>query len=315
MLDFIISSSSITSQAPPATAYTLRRFPIHRPANMVLRMSDGIRFERRIPHVGTYRRELNASIERLYENTLDWEHLPYLHRCSFRRIELVEAVGDRWRAWVWPQARKESARIMIELALDRACRRWITTTIEGSGAGTEIWTHAFAVGERRCDVVVDFFAPDTTPETAPGLGKFYVGLYKRLYDEDEAMMVERQLQLDRAHEHDTPGPEDRLSLGQLDDVRRRLPLTVEFGGRRFRVVEADGELLVHAAVCPHLLGPLGEGTVRDGIVECPWHGYRFDLRMLECVSGANCRLSPSPDVSIDAATSEVILTPPRSPRP
>jgi len=277
-------------------------------------MGDGIRFERRIPHVGTYRRELNAGIERMYENTLDWEHLPYLHRSSFQRIELVEAAGDRWRAWVWPQARDDSARIMIELALDRACRRWITTTIAGSGAGTEIWTHAFAVGERRCDVVVDFFVPGTTPATAPGLGKFYVGLYTQLYDEDEAMMVERQRQLDRADAHSAFVPGDRLSLGHLDEVRRRLPLTVEFGGRCFRVIEASGELIAYEATCPHLLGPLGEGEVRNGIVECPWHGYRFDLRTLECVSGANCRLSPSPVLSIDSVTSEVVVAPPRAPR-
>ena len=273
-------------------------------------MSDGIRFERRIPHVGTYRRELDASIERLYENTLDWEHLPYLHRSSFRRIELVEAVGDRWRAWVWPQGRDDRARIMIELALDRSCRRWITTTLEGSGAGSEIWTHAFAVGERRSDVVVDFFVPDVTPAAAAGLGKFYVGLYTQLYDEDEAMMIERQRQLERAHERGTLASGERLSLGQFAEVRRRLPLTVEFGGRRFRVIEVDGELLAYTAECPHRLGPLGEGAMLDGVVECPWHGYRFDLRTLECVSGASCRLSPPPVLSVDAATSEVIVTPP-----
>ena len=36
---------------------------------------------------------------------------------------------------------------------------------------------------------------------------------------------------------------------------------------------------VHAlhAVCAHAGGPLAEGTVVDGCVECPWHGSRFRL--------------------------------------
>ena len=36
---------------------------------------------------------------------------------------------------------------------------------------------------------------------------------------------------------------------------------------------------IHAmhAVCAHAGGPLNEGTVVDGCVECPWHGSRFRL--------------------------------------
>ena len=39
-----------------------------------------------------------------------------------------------------------------------------------------------------------------------------------------------------------------------------------------------GERLVCAqAFCPHLLGPLFQGSVVDGKVTCPWHQWRFDL--------------------------------------
>ena len=36
-----------------------------------------------LPHVGTYRRVLPVSLVRMYENTLDWEHLPHVHESSF----------------------------------------------------------------------------------------------------------------------------------------------------------------------------------------------------------------------------------------
>ena len=36
-----------------------------------------------VPHVGTYRRVLPVNLERMFENALDWEHLPHLHSSSF----------------------------------------------------------------------------------------------------------------------------------------------------------------------------------------------------------------------------------------
>ncbi|WP_374684331.1 Rieske 2Fe-2S domain-containing protein [Streptomyces sp. ODS05-4] len=40
---------------------------------------------------------------------------------------------------------------------------------------------------------------------------------------------------------------------------------------------SDGAVHVLADVCSHLGGPLSEGTVSDGCVQCPWHGSRFRL--------------------------------------
>jgi nitrite reductase/ring-hydroxylating ferredoxin subunit len=45
----------------------------------------------------------------------------------------------------------------------------------------------------------------------------------------------------------------------------------------------DGSIVAFENVCPHKAGPLGEGRIRDGIVACPWHGFRFDVRTGEPV--------------------------------
>ncbi|MDF1839616.1 MAG: Rieske (2Fe-2S) protein [Planctomycetota bacterium] len=37
------------------------------------------------------------------------------------------------------------------------------------------------------------------------------------------------------------------------------------------------------AFCPHLDGPLFEGSGRDGHITCPWHLWRFDLTTGLCV--------------------------------
>ena len=39
-----------------------------------------------------------------------------------------------------------------------------------------------------------------------------------------------------------------------------------------------GEIFAIDDVCPHFAGSLHEGTVEDGMVSCPLHGWCFDLR-------------------------------------
>ena len=48
-------------------------------------------------------------------------------------------------------------------------------------------------------------------------------------------------------------------------------------GREFCVANLNGEICVLDGTCPHEGGPLGEGTVEDGHVVCPWHNIAFDL--------------------------------------
>ena len=50
------------------------------------------------------------------------------------------------------------------------------------------------------------------------------------------------------------------------------------GGRAFCVANLNGTISVLEGVCPHEGGPLGEGSIEEGRVVCPWHGYAFDLQ-------------------------------------
>ncbi|HEY3704858.1 MAG TPA: Rieske (2Fe-2S) protein [Terracidiphilus sp.] len=49
-------------------------------------------------------------------------------------------------------------------------------------------------------------------------------------------------------------------------------------GRALCVANSDGAISVMDGTCPHEAGPLGEGSIEDGCVVCPWHGYAFNLR-------------------------------------
>lgn len=51
---------------------------------------------------------------------------------------------------------------------------------------------------------------------------------------------------------------------------------VEAAGRVVALLNRDGELFALDAVCPHRGGPLDEGVLWRGALECPWHRFRFD---------------------------------------
>jgi nitrite reductase (NADH) small subunit len=48
-------------------------------------------------------------------------------------------------------------------------------------------------------------------------------------------------------------------------------------GRALCVANIAGAISVLDGTCPHEGGPLGEGTIENGRVVCPWHAYAFDV--------------------------------------
>jgi len=254
--------------------------------------------------VGVYRREVDASLERIWENVLDWEHLPWLHRESFNRIECLEQGPSGWRAKVGLAPETTGQEILLEVALERPALRYVVRTLEGPGRGTEIWTQLRPVSSDRTRIEVEFLLPGIPPARRDALARAYIQLYTLLWDQDESMMVRRENQLAAKSEASAAGP---ISLGPLASLRPRLPLEIRLGGRGFRVVELDGELVAHATQCPHRLGPLGDAPIEDGCVRCSWHGYRFDVRTGRSADGRRLRLAAPPRVVIDPESSQVEL--------
>ena len=252
----------------------------------------------RLDHVGSYLRRLPVSLDRMYENTLDWQHLPYLHHSSFRSIELEAAGAWGWRATVASGDGRVAAKSLIELRLDRYARRWITRNLDGPHVGAEIWTHVFVVSERVLDIVVDFFVPDVPQVARDKVGHAYARFYERLYDEDVEMMTERQRQLDQRLDG-----VDESRVIEVDSAAS-LPQGVTLSGRQFvlnKLDDADSNgsnpWVIYPAQCPHQLGPLENAALIDGVVRCPWHGYEFDVRTGACVSGSHCQFGRMPKIT------------------
>ena len=258
----------------------------------------------RLSHVGTYTREIPVSLERMYENALDGEHLPFLHSSSFSYVDILESGAWGWRARAGLQPRSALTDMEIKLVLNRDEYCWKTVTLAGLGKGTEIWTHAIPLAEHRIKVVVDFYVPKVPPFLVSLYRDYYLSVYERLYDEDERMMCQRQEALDLKQAQPVDKA-DRIILGTIDEVNNKLPFSFLFNKNRYCLTRIGGEYIAYSAICPHMLGPLDEAPVSRGIVECPWHGYQFDIRTGDCVSGQSCRLKAAPRIEVDPESRQV----------
>ena len=263
-----------------------------------------------LTRVAVYRRTVRASQARVWENVLDWEHLPWLHRRSFRDLQIEEAGAWGWRAAIVTSQGRE---LRLELLVERDASRYVSRTVEGDGAGTEIWTRLEGRADHATDIEVEFWLPDIRSDAVDAVGAGYTRLYTELWDEDEEMMREREVRLVSRRAGagaDLAGVE--LALGDLRSLREKLPLRMEFAGEPIWLVELAGGLLTHTAVCPHMLGPLPRAGCDDddpAVVECPWHGYRFDVRSGASCDGRDFEMKPGPEVVIENGQVRLVARP------
>ncbi len=65
------------------------------------------------------------------------------------------------------------------------------------------------------------------------------------------------------------------SVCLVDDIPEKRALIVALGDERVAVFRYDGKISAVSNVCQHQNGPLGEGSVIDGLITCLWHGFQY----------------------------------------
>jgi nitrite reductase (NADH) small subunit/3-phenylpropionate/trans-cinnamate dioxygenase ferredoxin subunit len=79
-------------------------------------------------------------------------------------------------------------------------------------------------------------------------------------------------------------------------------------------MNVDGTFYAVDNTCPHAGGPLGEGKLSEEIVECPWHGWRFNIRTGERVSNNTVTVACCP-ARIEGDQILIVLPPSLTPEP
>lgn len=73
---------------------------------------------------------------------------------------------------------------------------------------------------------------------------------------------------------------NKLNWHKVLDNRNELPegrvMTVTAGHTAICLTNVEGKLTALTNKCPHQGGPLGEGSIENGLLRCPWHGWDFN---------------------------------------
>jgi nitrite reductase/ring-hydroxylating ferredoxin subunit len=69
-----------------------------------------------------------------------------------------------------------------------------------------------------------------------------------------------------------------VPVAKLADVPPGTCRSVEADGIGVAICNVAGTVYILDNTCPHAGGPLGEGSLDGELIECPWHGWRYNVR-------------------------------------
>lgn len=85
-----------------------------------------------------------------------------------------------------------------------------------------------------------------------------------------------------------------VAIATLASLQEGKPKLVKQGKTRLACVRVKGTVHVLEDACPHEGHPLSMGLVREGVLTCPWHNWKFDLATGHCqFGGESARRIPS----------------------
>ena len=67
-------------------------------------------------------------------------------------------------------------------------------------------------------------------------------------------------------------------LGHKNELPEGRVKTVTANHKGICLTHYNGKFSALDNRCPHQGGPLGEGSIENGLLRCPWHGWEFDIR-------------------------------------
>ena len=73
-------------------------------------------------------------------------------------------------------------------------------------------------------------------------------------------------------------------MGPLDMLREGAMRELRVGEHAVLLLRVGGQYHAYQGRCPHQGGPLARGTLKDGVVTCPWHGSQFNALTGECLA-------------------------------
>lgn len=97
-----------------------------------------------------------------------------------------------------------------------------------------------------------------------------------------------------------------VRVAAVSDFRPGTIKEIEIQGKPIALANVSGQFYAIDNICLHRGGPLGQGWVEGDRVECPWHGWQFDLKTGECAFNPSAKL-PTYEVKVEGGDVLVAL--------
>ena len=98
-----------------------------------------------------------------------------------------------------------------------------------------------------------------------------------------------------------------LDAGLITEIPDGGVRTLELGGEKVLLSRHGKAVTCFQNACAHLGFPIHDGEIEEGIITCPYHGFRYDLASGECLTAPEVQLQ-SHAVRVIGSRVEVRLT-------
>ncbi len=93
-----------------------------------------------------------------------------------------------------------------------------------------------------------------------------------------------------------------VKVAMTSEVPEGKMKTVQMAGQDICLANVGGTYHAIGNVCTHAHGPLSQGSLKDHVVTCPWHGSQFDIRTGEVRRGPAMKPEPVFEVKVEGTT-------------
>jgi nitrite reductase/ring-hydroxylating ferredoxin subunit/uncharacterized membrane protein len=109
----------------------------------------------------------------------------------------------------------------------------------------------------------------------------------------------QKIGVDHAANADEEFPKEFTPACEEASLAEGKPQKANVNGTDIVLLKQNGEIYALGDKCSHLAGPLSEGEVKEGTIQCPWHGSRFCLKDGSVVDGPATNPQPILDVKVE----------------
>ena len=98
-----------------------------------------------------------------------------------------------------------------------------------------------------------------------------------------------------------------VKVAETKDIQPSKMKAVEVNGEKVCVANVERKYYAIGNVCTHMGGPLAEGKLEGNVVQCPWHGSRFDVTTGKILRSPAMREEPTYEVKVEDNTNNILI--------